>query len=189
MHLAVKLQLNMYVKSVAIRLHHTSQLDLLSSLFQMVATEYRTTHELFKYQDSSLIMIETFLELGVNPNQRSQPLRHGNVTIWQMVISDAVTRPGIFKLFLRYGTDPFVSQLNSHNLYRGRDDLREFLEATGKRREERQLGMMMRKAQEARRLPNGLGFAINNSLARRTEAVHDLRYDVVEQCAVMVSLS
>jgi hypothetical protein len=129
LHLAVKLQLNTYVKAVAIRLHRTRQIDLLSSLFQMAATEYETTNEAFKYQYPSLHMIETFLELGVNPNQRSQPLRDGNMTIWEMVISDTATRTGILKLCLRYGANPFVPQLNSYNEH-GRDDLREFLEAT-----------------------------------------------------------
>jgi hypothetical protein len=98
LHLAVKLQLNTYVKAVAIRLHRTRQIDFLWSLFQMAATEYRTTDESFKYENPSLRMIETFLELGINPNQRSQPLRDGNMTIWQMVISDIVTRPGILPL-------------------------------------------------------------------------------------------
>jgi hypothetical protein len=128
LHLAVKLQLNTYVKLVAIRLHRTRQIDLLSSLFQMAATEYPTTNEAFKYQYPSLHMIETFLELGVNPNQRSQPLRDGNMTIWEMVISDTATRTGILKLFLCYGANPFVPQLNSYNNH-GRDDLQEFLEA------------------------------------------------------------
>jgi hypothetical protein len=95
----------------------------------MAATEYKTTNEAFKYQYPSLHIIETFLEVGVNPNQRSQPLRNGNMTIWGMVISDTATRTGILKLFLRYGANPFVPQLNSYNEH-GRDDLREFLEAT-----------------------------------------------------------
>jgi hypothetical protein len=150
LHLAVKLQLNSYVKAAAIRLHDKRQIDLLSSLFQMAATEYRTTHMPFSYQQPSLLMIETFLQLKVNPNQRSQPLRDGNMTIWQMVISNADSRSGncgILKLFLRYGADPFVSQLDDYDLYQGRDDLREFIEAT--REEARRKGTKWDDAESA----------------------------------------
>ena len=95
-------------------------------------------------------MIETFLQLKVNPNQRSQPLRDGNMTIWQMVISNADSRSGncgILKLFLRYGADPFVSQLDDYDLYQGRDDLREFIEAT--REEARRKGTKWDDAESA----------------------------------------
>jgi hypothetical protein len=123
LHLAVKLQLNAYVKSIAQSLHREGQIDNFSNLFQMAATEYRTAQSTFKLDDPSLRLIETFLELGVNPNQ---PLRaNPTMTVWQFVVSDSAKRPEILKLFIRYGADPFVPELD--DLSEGGDDFGEFL--------------------------------------------------------------
>ena len=70
LHLAVKLQLDTYVKQIAVRLYPTDEIAVLSDLFQMATTEYRSTHSTFGRKNPSLRLIEMFLELGINPNQR-----------------------------------------------------------------------------------------------------------------------
>jgi hypothetical protein len=140
---AVKLQLNSYVKWKAISLRRVggeNPIDLLSNLFQMAVSEYQVTHRVFRAGNPSLRLVETFLELGINPNQRlprtqkflSYRLRtfsEENMTIWQFVISDSAKRPEVLKLFLRYGADPFVPELDSPELYMYEDgnNLRSFL--------------------------------------------------------------
>ena len=46
------------------------EIAVLSDLFQMATTEHRSTHSTFGRKNPSLRLIEMFLELGINPNQR-----------------------------------------------------------------------------------------------------------------------
>jgi phage tail tape-measure protein len=98
------------------------------------------------------------------------------MTIWQIVISDADKYPrnsAILKCFSAMEQIRLSQNLTTMRAKHG----------------ENGLSGIMQKAQEASRRPNALGFAINNSLARRTEMVHDLRQDLVEECGLMISLS
>jgi hypothetical protein len=69
-HLAVKLQLESYVKKIARRLYNDGEKDLLSTLFQVASTEYVVCFRGVMYDSPNLQMIEDFLELGVSPNWR-----------------------------------------------------------------------------------------------------------------------
>lgn len=117
LHLAVKLQLDVYVKPVVRRLYAADDITFLAELFQIAATEYCSTLGPFRRDNPSLSLIEVFLELGINPNQalRINPNKYHYVndtmTIWQSVIPDSATRPDLLELLLRYGADPFVSEL------------------------------------------------------------------------------
>lgn len=143
------------MKSIAVRLYPTDEIAVLSDLFQMATTEYRSTHSTFGRKNPSLRLIEMFLELGINPNQRLRTnpnkthLSDDTMTIWQFVISDSAKRPELLKLFLRYGADPFVSELAKPELYEGKHDFWEVLEAT--RLEASKKGDRWDDAQSARR--------------------------------------
>jgi hypothetical protein len=121
----------MYVKPIAVRLYSTDETAVLSELFQMATTEYRSTYKTFGRKNPSLRLIEMFLELGINPNQRLRTnpnrahLSDDTMTIWQFVISDSAKRPELLKLFLRYGADPFVPELAGPELYEGKHDFLE----------------------------------------------------------------
>jgi hypothetical protein len=128
------------VTQKAISFHYPDEIARLSYLFQMASAEYRITHSRFSYEHPSLRLIETFLKFGVSPNKhfhisrktRNRTSVRLTKTIWQFVVSDSARRPEVLKLFLRYGADPFVPELDSlefDELRKGGDDLRELLQA------------------------------------------------------------
>ncbi|KAN0095186.1 hypothetical protein V8E51_015897 [Hyaloscypha variabilis] len=132
LQLAVKLQLDGYVKHKVLFLFNTGRLRNFQSLFQMAVTDYQTVHPLFRRSSPSLPLIERFLDLELKP---SQPLLMGGSivplhsdTIWQFVISDSGQRPEMIKLFLRYGADPFLKELDALYFHQDGGDLRECLE-------------------------------------------------------------
>ncbi|CZR67413.1 uncharacterized protein PAC_17312 [Phialocephala subalpina] len=119
LHLAVKLQLHLYVKHHAIRLHETRKTDILVSLFR-AAVEYRVGIRGVQFEPPSRKTIDVFLELEVDPNARmkstARPVLGNSLTIWQKVCSDNNMGANILESFLRHGANPFIPQISS-NLY------------------------------------------------------------------------
>ncbi|PMD40886.1 hypothetical protein L207DRAFT_512318, partial [Hyaloscypha variabilis F] len=132
LHLAAKLQLDEFIKQKILFLFNDARLRHFQSLFQMAVTEYQTIHPLFRRSSPSLSLIERFLDLELKP---SQPLLMGGSkaplhsdTIWQFVISDSGQRPEMIKLFLRYGADPFLKELDAPYFHHDGGDLQKCLE-------------------------------------------------------------
>lgn len=101
LHLAVKLQLETFVKIKATSLHAEGQAASLSFLFEIAVTDFHADYKDFKHHKPNLRIIETFLELGGDPDQPFE-----TETLWDFVLLNEATSSELLKLFLRYGADP-----------------------------------------------------------------------------------